>query len=69
VVLHLADDDNARAQVDTMKPVVIVTGVGPGIGTSIARAFGAEGFAIALLSAPSNTDDHAMTTPANQTSV
>jgi short-subunit dehydrogenase len=32
-----------------MKPVVIVAGVGPGIGTSIARAFGAEGFAIALL--------------------
>jgi len=31
-----------------MKPVVIVAGVGPGIGTSIARAFGAEGFAIAL---------------------
>jgi NADP-dependent 3-hydroxy acid dehydrogenase YdfG len=32
-----------------MKPVVIVAGVGPGIGTSIARAFGTEGFAIALL--------------------
>jgi NAD(P)-dependent dehydrogenase (short-subunit alcohol dehydrogenase family) len=32
-----------------MKPVVIVAGVGPGIGTSIARAFGAEGFRIALL--------------------
>ena len=32
-----------------MKPVVIVAGVGPGIGTSTARAFGAEGFAIALL--------------------
>lgn len=32
-----------------MKPVVIVAGVGPGIGTSIARAFGAEGFAVALL--------------------
>jgi short-subunit dehydrogenase len=32
-----------------MKPVVIVAGVGPGIGTSMARAFGAEGFAIALL--------------------
>jgi short-subunit dehydrogenase len=32
-----------------MKPVVIVAGVGPGIGTSIARAFGAEGYAIALL--------------------
>src|SRR5262245_46593489 len=32
-----------------MKPVVIVAGVGPGIGMSIARAFGAEGFAIALL--------------------
>ena len=28
-----------------MKPVVIVAGVGPGIGTSIARAFGAERFA------------------------
>jgi NAD(P)-dependent dehydrogenase (short-subunit alcohol dehydrogenase family) len=32
-----------------MKPVVIVAGVGPGIGASIARAFGAEGFQIALL--------------------
>lgn len=32
-----------------MKAVVIVAGVGPGIGTSIARAFGAEGFAVALL--------------------
>jgi NADP-dependent 3-hydroxy acid dehydrogenase YdfG len=32
-----------------MKPVVIVAGVGPGIGTSIARAFGAKGFAVALL--------------------
>jgi short-subunit dehydrogenase len=32
-----------------MKPVVIVAGVGPGIGASIARAFGAEGFAVALL--------------------
>ena len=32
-----------------MKPVVIVAGVGPGIGTSVARAFGAEGFAVALL--------------------
>ena len=32
-----------------MKPVVIVAGVGPGIGTSIARAFAAEGFRIALL--------------------
>ncbi len=42
-------DNVARAQADTMKPVVIVAGVGPGIGTSIARAFGAEGFAIALL--------------------
>jgi NAD(P)-dependent dehydrogenase (short-subunit alcohol dehydrogenase family) len=36
-----------------MKPVVIVAGVGPGIGTSIARAFGAEGFAIALLASDS----------------
>lgn len=34
---------------DTMKPVIIVAGVGPGIGTSVARAFGAEGFRIALL--------------------
>ena len=32
-----------------MKPVVIVAGVGPGIGTSIARAFGADGYRIALL--------------------
>lgn len=32
-----------------MKPVVIVAGVGPGIGMSVARAYGAEGFAIALL--------------------
>ena len=32
-----------------MKPVVIVAGVGPGIGAAIACAFGAEGFAIALL--------------------
>jgi NADP-dependent 3-hydroxy acid dehydrogenase YdfG len=32
-----------------MQPVVIVAGVGPGIGTSIARAFGAEGLRIALL--------------------
>jgi len=37
------------AQAGTLKPVVIVAGVGPGIGTSIARAFGAEGFRIALL--------------------
>jgi short-subunit dehydrogenase len=37
------------AQAGTVKPVVIVAGVGPGIGTSIARAFGAEGFAVALL--------------------
>ena len=37
-----------------MKPVVIVAGVGPGIGTSIARAFGAEGFAIALLARDSS---------------
>jgi short-subunit dehydrogenase len=34
---------------DTMKPVVIVAGVGPGIGSAVARAFGAEGFRIALL--------------------
>jgi short-subunit dehydrogenase len=32
-----------------MQPVVILAGVGPGIGTSIARAFGAEGLRIALL--------------------
>ena len=38
-----------RAQAGTVKPVVMVAGVGPGIGTSIARAFGAEGFAVALL--------------------
>jgi NADP-dependent 3-hydroxy acid dehydrogenase YdfG len=37
------------AQAGTVRPVVIVAGVGPGIGTSIARAFGAEGFAVALL--------------------
>ena len=49
VLLHFDDDNVARAQADTMKPVVIVAGVGPGLGTSIARAFGAEGFAIALL--------------------
>ena len=49
LVLHSADDDIGRPQADAMKPVVIVAGVGPGIGTSIARAFGAEGFAVALL--------------------
>ena len=32
-----------------MQPVVIVAGAGPGIGTSVARAFGAEGFSVALL--------------------
>ena len=48
-MLHSGDRNVAHAQTDTMKPVVIVAGVGPGIGTSIARAFGAEGFAIALL--------------------
>ena len=32
-----------------MRPVVIVAGAGPGIGTSIARTFGAEGFGVALL--------------------
>jgi short-subunit dehydrogenase len=32
-----------------MQPVVVVAGVGPGIGTSVAHAFGAEGFAVALL--------------------
>jgi NADP-dependent 3-hydroxy acid dehydrogenase YdfG len=48
-VLHFVDRNVARAQANTMKPVVIVAGVGPGIGTSIARAFGTEGFAIALL--------------------
>jgi NADP-dependent 3-hydroxy acid dehydrogenase YdfG len=40
--------------VDTVKPVVIVAGAGPGIGASIARAFGAEGFAIALLARDSD---------------
>ena len=50
----LVDDNVAHAQVDRMKPVVIVAGVGPGIGTSIARAFGAEGFAIALLARDSS---------------
>lgn len=49
MVLHFVDHNVARAQTNTMKPVVIVAGVGTGIGTSIARAFGAEGFAIALL--------------------
>lgn len=34
---------------NAVKPVVIIAGVGPGIGTSIARAFGAEGFGLALL--------------------
>ena len=47
--VNFADHKVARAQAATMKPVVIVAGVGPGIGTSIARAFGAEAFAIALL--------------------
>jgi len=32
-----------------VKPVVIVAGAGPGIGAAVARAFGGEGFAIALL--------------------
>jgi len=32
-----------------VEPVVIVAGVGPGIGAAVARAFGAEGFRIALL--------------------
>lgn len=36
-------------QAKTSKPVVIVAGVGPGIGASVARAFGAEGFGIAML--------------------
>jgi NADP-dependent 3-hydroxy acid dehydrogenase YdfG len=40
---------SSTAQAGTLKPVVIVAGVGPGIGASIARAFGAEGFGIALL--------------------
>ena len=48
-MLPCVDDNVARAQVETMKPVVIVAGVGPGIGSSVARAFGAEGFEIALL--------------------
>jgi short-subunit dehydrogenase len=38
-----------RAQTGIAKPVVIVAGVGPGIGTSVARAFGAEGYGIAML--------------------
>jgi short-subunit dehydrogenase len=42
-------DDSLRAGREQMKPVVIVAGVGPGIGASIARAFGAEGFHVALL--------------------
>jgi NAD(P)-dependent dehydrogenase (short-subunit alcohol dehydrogenase family) len=46
-VLHFDEDNVARAEADTMKPVVIVAGVGQGIGTSIARAFGAEGFGTA----------------------
>jgi len=49
VLLHFADDSVAGAPAEMMKPVVIVAGVGPGIGISIARAFGAEGFGIALL--------------------
>ena len=48
-LLHFVDYSVARTQANTMKPVVIVAGVGPGIGTSIARAFGVEAFAIALL--------------------
>jgi short-subunit dehydrogenase len=48
-VLDFADDEVARASADPVTPVVIVAGVGPGIGTSIARAFGAEGFRVALL--------------------
>ena len=37
------------AQAGTLKPVVIVAGVGPGVGASVARTFGAQGFGIALL--------------------
>jgi short-subunit dehydrogenase len=49
VVLDFVDHNIIRTRANTMKPVVIVAGVGPGIGASIARAFGAEGFAVALL--------------------
>ena len=48
-VLRSVDDDVAPAQEGTVRPVVIVAGAGPGIGTSIARRFGAEGFGVALL--------------------
>ena len=48
-MLHFGDYNVGRAEADAVKPVVIVAGVGPGIGTSVARAFGAEGFRIALL--------------------
>jgi short-subunit dehydrogenase len=49
VVLDFVDHNITRTRANPMKPVVIVAGVGPGIGASIARAFGAEGFAVALL--------------------
>ena len=48
-VLRSGDDDVAPAREKTVRPVVIVAGAGPGIGTSIARTFGAEGFGVALL--------------------
>ena len=30
-------------------PVIAIVGAGPGLGTEIARAFGAKGFAVALI--------------------
>jgi short-subunit dehydrogenase len=38
-----------------MKPTVIVAGVGPGIGASVARAFGRDGFKVALLARSATT--------------
>ena len=32
-----------------MKPLAIVTGVGPGTGSSLARKFAAEGYRVAML--------------------
>ena len=49
MVLHFVDHMSPARRGNTTKPVAIVAGVGPGIGTSVALAFGAEGFAIALL--------------------
>ncbi len=38
-------------------PVIAVVGAGPGLGLSIARRFGREGFAVALISrTPANLD-------------